>query len=131
MLKCGCIFDHGALDEFYASCGIKEEYNDYTMYFCMYEDGELLGVIRMYPENGRCRIEDVVSKEPLSYMYEEFIVKSCINFALTFNVKELVISAKDESFLKPMGFERAGDEMIGNVEIIDFPHPCCGKGANK
>ncbi len=129
MLKCGCIFDHEKLNDFFDKCGIKENYNDYTMYFCLYEDDELLAIIRTYPENGRCRIEDPISPKELSYMYEEFAVKSCINFALTFNVKELIMSRKNEKFLLPMHFEVSGEELIGNVEIIDFPHACCGKGA--
>lgn len=129
MLRCGCVFDRKTLDEFFSRCGIKEKYNDYTMYFCMYDGESLVALIRTYPENGRCRVEDVVSPKKISFQYEEFIVKSCINFALTFNVKELVISAKNEAFLKPMGFERAGEDMIGQVDKIDFPHACCGKGS--
>lgn len=114
-----------AINQFYKSCGSDAEISNSSMFFQMSEDNEFYGMIRMDIAGDTCVLQDAVVKEQ-NLQYEEFLLKSCVNFALTFSAKKLKTTKKYEQFLIPMHFWEEDDCLIGNVSEIDFPHTCCG-----
>ena len=127
MLKGACVFDRAILQDFFKKAGVVEEYNDFTMYYGLFEKGDLIGIVKMYPKDDGCMIEDVIWKGQFPFLYEEFLVKSAINFALTFNTQKLIMTKKCKEFLIPMNFVEKEEFMVGKTDEVDFPHNCCGK----
>lgn len=126
MLKTCCIFDRKQLNEFFENIGIEEKYDDYSMYYGLYEEESLIAITKMYPENKRVRIDKIKAVNSINDLYEEFLLKSAINFALTFNAEEMIITNYYKNYLIPMHFVECDSEMIGKMNEIDFPH-CCKK----
>ncbi len=125
MLKTGCIFALDKIEEFYKSCGKDAGVSNSSMFFQMSEDEEFFGMIRMDIAGVDCFMQDAVVRCE-NLQYEEFLLKSCVNFALTFNAKNIITSKKYQQFLLPMHFCENGENLVGKVEEIDFPHACCG-----
>ena len=48
MLKGACVFDRAILQDFFKKAGVVEEYNDFTMYYGLFEKGDLIGIVKMY-----------------------------------------------------------------------------------
>lgn len=124
MLKTGCVFALEEIEEFYKSCGENAMLANDAMFFYLAEDGEYFGMIRMCMQGDTCFLQDIVCKAP-NILYEEFLLKSCVNFALTFAAKKIATTKKYAQFLIAMHFEKQGENLVGDVEKIDFPHPCC------
>lgn len=126
MLKCACVFDRKLLDAFFRQRKEEEKYDDISMYYGLFEDKSLIALTKMYPENKRVRVEKIKFLSEENNLYEEFLIKSAINFALTFKAKEMIITNYYKNYLLPMHFTEKGNEMIGEMNQIDFPH-CCKK----
>ncbi len=124
MLKTGCVFDIDAIENFYKSCGKSSGISNSSMFFQMSEDNEFYGMIRMDIDGDTCVLCDAVVKTE-NIQYEEFLLKSCVNFALTFSATKMKTSMKYKQFLIPMHFAEIGGELVGNMSEIDFPHTCC------
>lgn len=125
MLKTGCVFDLNAIEKFYSDCGKNAGISNSSMFFQMSEDDSFYGMIRMDIQGDTCFLQDAVVKTE-NIQYEEFLLKSCVNFALTFSAKKIKTSKKYQEFLIPMHFKEQGDWLVGDVGEIDFPHKCCG-----
>ncbi|MFI3167753.1 MAG: hypothetical protein R3Y32_06490 [Bacillota bacterium] len=126
MLKTGCVFDLEKIENFYQSCGEDAGISNTSMFFQMSEDDVFYGMIKMDMNGEDCILQDAVVKTS-NLQYEEFLLKSCINFALTFNAKRIVTSVKYQQFLIPMHFFADGENLAGSTAEIDFPHTCqCG-----
>ncbi len=123
MLKTGCIFDLDQIEKFYQDCGENAGITNDSMFFQMSEDGEFFGMIRMHRQGEACFLDDIVAKSA-NIQYEEFLLKSCVNFALTFSATEIKTSKKYQQFLIPMFFSEVGDLLVGKTDEIDFPHAC-------
>lgn len=125
MLKCGCVFDRSEIANFYSLVGEKIQFDNISMFFALYENDEMKGLVKMFPENGRCRVQNAIKTKELTRDMEEFLIKSAINFALTFDTKEIIMDRYYEAFLLPMNFRLEEDELVGELAKIDFPHKCC------
>lgn len=124
MLKTGCIFNREEISEFFNKVNVKIGFDNHTMFFALYENEEIVGMLKMYPDNARCRIEKAVISPKVTEEMEEFLLKSGINFALTFNTKQIICTKEYEQYLEPMKFVVANGEMIGDTERIVFPSKC-------
>ncbi|MEG1520410.1 MAG: hypothetical protein RR458_05415 [Clostridia bacterium] len=124
MLKTGCIFNREEISAFFKKANAKIGFDNYTMFFALYDNDEIIGMLKMYPDNTRCRIEKAVKLDKLTDEMEEFLLKSAINYALTFNTKQLICDSFYEKILEPMNFVMANGDMIGDTERIDFPSKC-------
>ncbi len=125
MLKTGCVFDLEKIAEFYSECGADAGISNSSMFFQMSEDGKFYGMIRMDIQGDTCVLQDAVLRSE-NENYEEFLLKSCVNFALTFSADKLKTTKKYQRFLIPMHFYEEGEFLVGKVAEIDFPHACCG-----
>ncbi len=124
MLKTGCVFDRTEIGNFYSSIGKAIEFDNLTMFFALYQDESLVGVMKMYQDGDRCKIDKIDKASLVTDEMEEFLLKSGINYALTFNAKQLACDKCYSHYLIPMTFVEEGDVMVGDVDKIDFPSKC-------
>ena len=127
MLKTACVFDRTIIGDFYKNVEVENEFNNVTMYFAMYEDDAIIGMVKMYPQNSKCRIEKVVGNSILTEEKTEFLLKSAINYALTFQTSHLVCDIIYKKYLVPMHFVEVSGELIGDINKVDFPSKCSGE----
>ncbi len=125
MIKTGCIFDREVLQKFYSEINTQIVFDNMTMFFSLSENEKLIGIVRMFPKDNRCMILDADKSDALGEMEEEFLFKSAINFALTFNTEEILMTKTYEKYLLPMGFTQFDENhLIGKTKTIDFPSNC-------
>ena len=123
VLKTGTIFDLETIENFYNSVGEKASPENDTMFFVQYENDEIYGMVKLKMEGENCKMFDLVKVYP-NIEYEEFLLKSAINFALTFEAEYIVTTKKYKEFLIPMHFYEENETMKGSLKEIDFPRKC-------
>ena len=130
MIEVKCVFDRELLDSFAERANVKLEIDNKTMFFGAFEDGVLTALLPMFPEKENGIIGTVLEEGAL-FGVDELLLKSTINFALTCDLKKIVVRGDYEKWLIPMGFEKVGDQFEGDPAKIDFPHACGGCAGHK
>ena len=121
MLKTACVFDSAIIKGFYHSVNVQNEFNETTIYFALYKDESIIGIVTLNQNNTKCFIGEVVGNSEITKDSTEFLLKSAINYALTFQNLHLICNIVYKEFLVPMNFFEVSGEMIGDVERVDCP----------
>lgn len=123
MIKTGCIFDVDKIESFYETCKKQVMLENNPMTFFLAENDEYFGMMQLFQRGEDCEIGELCTREE-NEEYEEFLLKSGINLALTFAGKRMFAPTKYAKWLVPMGFCELDGEMVASFSDVDFPSKC-------